>query len=182
LWFDRRRSHPMKDRWESWVEQALRGRNLHEPPNAAMRRALALGSELASRVRRSHWLVELLFDSAVEPLPAGVRGSTADRRLLFEARSGADEAIAYQLDLRLKRERGGSLELTGQLLPPLVGARIEARAGRVRRSRTLGDTGEFVLRGLPRGAGSLQVRVEEADGPGLEFPEIPLLPADGESR
>jgi len=170
----------MKDRWERWVEQALKAEDLQEPPNAALRRALALGSQLASGARHSHWLVKLLFDSAVQPLPAGVRGSTADRRLLFEARAGADEAAAYQLDLRLRRERGGSLELTGQVLPPLEGARIEVQAGRVRRGQALGDTGEFVLRGLPRGAGSLRLRLEEAEGPGLELPEIPLLPVDGE--
>ena len=172
----------MKDRWERWVEMALRGKDLHEPPQGALRKALALGSRLVSGARGSHWLIELLFDSAVEPLPAGVRGSTADRRLLFEARMESDEAAGYQLDLRLRRARTGSLEVTGQILPPLLGGRVNARAGRVRRSQALGDTGEFVLRGLPRAADSLELQLEQADGSTLELPGIPLLPEGGESN
>lgn len=172
----------MNDRWERWVEKALKGQSLHEPPNAALRKALALGSKLTPRRQGSLRLVRLLFDSAVEPLPAGVRGSASDRRLLFEARREDDESAAVQLDLRLRCRRGGSLEVTGQVLPPLVGAKILAVAGRVRRSKILGDTGEFVLRGLPRGAETLTLQVEEADGRGLELPEIPLAPSEEESN
>lgn len=161
------------DRWEDWVRQALPGAHLRQPPASTLRKALALGSRLQPRATLSGWLIELLFDSAGQPLPAGVRGTTAgQRRLLYRARTEAGEEM--QLDLRLRRESGDALELTGQLLPPWTGARVQAVAGRTRRKQTLGDAGEFLVKRMPAKAGTLRIEIRAANGDEIVIPDIPL--------
>jgi len=165
--------------WEDWIRETLRGRSLHEPGKAALRQALALGSQLTPAPGATGWLVRLIFDSAGQPLPVGARSAAAgERRLLFDARPSADPEAALQLDLRIRRDPGGDVELTGQLLPPWPGARVEARALKNRRTTTLGDSGEFLIRRLPRGAVRLELQLRRADGESLEFLDIPLLADD----
>jgi hypothetical protein len=168
--------------WESRVREGLKGRHLEEPSRGALRTAIALGGGLAERAAgRKPWWFETIFDSAAEPLPAGVRGAgVGERRLLYQLREPDTEEDTHQLDLRIQRARGGELMLTGQLLPPWSDSRVEARSGRTRRSTPLGKAGEFQLRGLPVRDDGVQLRIEGGEGQVLLIPDIPLIPPSAE--
>ena len=163
------------ERWGLWAREALQGRHLHEPPEGAVRRAVSIAA--ASREDRPgavEWLVKLLFDSSVQPLPAGVRAAASEpRRLLYEVRGRE----SHQLDLRLRRERAGTVELTGQLLPPAADARVVAQLGRLRRTARMSAAGEFLLRGLPGKSPSVRLEIE-TDGEPIVVPDVPLPPLD----
>ncbi len=161
--------------WEAWVRETLCGTILARPSPDALRRAVALGRRLPGpAASTAEWRVRLIFDSATEPLPAGVRGhAVAERRLLYRVEPSAGEP--RQLDLRVRRESSESLSVTGQLLPPPLGARVEARAGRVRRARGLEASGEFLLRGLPARAREMRLEVHGGDVPPLLVVDVPLL-------
>ena len=175
-------SHRGDDRWERWVRDALKGHCLQAPSVGALRKARALGSRLGSRpVGGLQWLTALVFDSAAQPLPVGVRSAAGgQRRLLYEAQAGSAEERC-QLDLRVRREPAGTIELTGQLLPPWVSARVEAATGRTRRKKTLGESGEFLIRGIPARAETLRLEIRGEDGEQLVVQEVPLLPSPAES-
>ena len=167
--------------WEAWVARALPGRHLQNPPAGVVRRALALGAAIEAR-RRSRWssLVELLFDSASAPLPAGVRGlARGERRLLY--RLAAPEGGEMQLDLQLSRDPRGGLAITGQLLPPLAGAVVQARLGAVRRRHTLGEAGEFTIHRLAGRGASLSLEISVAGEPRLVLDDVPLPDPGGEA-
>jgi hypothetical protein len=172
--------NPMKtdEKWEAWIRKTLKEARLEEPSPGALRRAVALGSQLPGKKALGQWLVELIFDSASAPLPAGVRGAAGgERRVLYQI--GLPEGgEPWQLDLRVRRESGDTLAVTGQILPPLAGGRVEARVGRVRRTRELGESGEFLLRSLPVEAGTLRLEIFPDDGESLVIPDIPLLAKD----
>ena len=74
---------------------------------------------------------------AAEPVPAGVRNAGAgERRMLLELHPLGREHTPLQLDLRVRREPAGGVEMAGQLLPPWVGAPVEVRrAGSSKRRR-----------------------------------------------
>lgn len=171
------------DRWERWVKDALRTRHLHEPGRAALSKALALGGHLeSSRGGAANWLATLLFDSASQPLPAGVRGvSAGNRRLLYEACVEGNQEKHCQLDLQIRRDPAGTIEVTGQLLPPWGPARVEATTGKTRRTKTLGESGEFLLRRIPSRARELRLEIRTEAGQSLVVPVIPLLLDDPES-
>ena len=161
------------ERWEDWVQGTLPARHLHQPPGSTLRKALTLGGQLEPQTSAAAWLVRLLFDSAGQPLPAGVRGaSTGQRRLLYEALTQPGSEV--QLDLRLRRQRDGSLEVTGQLLPPWAGARVEASSGRTRRKLVLGDAGEFVVKRLPARTETLSLKIRAESGDELDIDDVPL--------
>ena len=172
-------SHRGDDRWERWVRDALKGHRLQAPSVGALRKARALGSRLGSRpVGGLQWLTDLVFDSAAQPLPVGVRSAaTGPRRLLYEARADAATTERCQLDLRVRREPAGTIELMGQLLPPWVDARVEATAGRTKRKKKLGESGEFVIRGIPARAEALRLEIRGEDGEQLVVQEVPLFPS-----
>jgi len=163
------------------VREGLKAGHLREPQPGVLRRALALGSrpgELAGS--GAPWWFQLVFDSAAQPLPAGVRGGSSQRRLLYEARPEEGAEPVCQLDVRLRRLHDGRLELTGQVLPPPSGPMtVEARCGRVRRRQTLRETGEFRLQGLPGGAATVRLSLH-GDGPVMTLPDIGLAPAPRE--
>lgn len=171
------------DRWERWVQDALKGPHLDSPSAGALRKAKALGSRLASRPAGGlQWLTDLVFDSAAQPLPVGVRSAaTGQRRLLYEGRVDRATTERCQLDLRVRREAAGTIELMGQLLPPWVRARVEATAGRTKRKKRLGESGEFVIRGIPARAKTLRLEIRGEDGEQLVVREVPLLPSPAES-
>jgi hypothetical protein len=152
----------------------LQARHLVEPPRDVLHRAVALGERLRQPVRladAARWLVELVFDSAREPLPVGVRGGGgAERRLLFEARQG--DGASHQVDLRLRRTAAGRIDVTGQCLPPWPGARVEAGSGRHRAD--LGEGGEFLLRGLSARGGGLKLVLRLPGKGDLELLDVPL--------
>jgi len=172
-----------KQDWESWVTEALKGRHLKRPSAGTLRQALALGSQLPEPAPSGvSWLVQLLFDSSAQPLPVGVRSSVApsQRRLLFQAETGS--GAACQLDLRVRREVSGTLEVTGQILPSWGAGRIEAKLGRTKRTKKLGNAGEFVFRNLPGRSPSLQLEIHGDRGDSIVIPEIPLLPKKDDKK
>ena len=168
-----------KDPWNRWLRGGLKGSHLHEPSQGTLRGVIALGSQLPEKKAPPWWAV-LVFDSAAEPIPVGVRSAgIAERRLLYQlhARAGAEEAC--QVDLRIRREPRGTVEVTGQLLPPWKDARVEATVARTRRKQQLGEAGEFLFRGLPARAPSLRIEIQGGQAR-LEIREVPLLPPQEE--
>lgn len=137
----------------------LRGRHLVEPPASTVRRAFALSALLpAASPGFVSRVVALLFDSAAAPLPAGVRsGAAGERRRLY--RLGEGEA---RLDVRVRREPGGALEVAGQVLPPEAAASAVVVAGRTRHREALGPAGDFLVRGLPARPKSLTLEIVPA--------------------
>lgn len=167
------------DTWEAWVREALKGRNLAEPSPGAVRRAIALGGQLGGRSATGPgaW-ARLIFDSATQPLPAGVRSAApAERRLLYELGDAGDDREAAQLDLRVHREStgGGKIEIRGQLLPQRPGATIRAEVGGYRRRVTLDESGEFLFRGIPGQATSIAIEIDGPEDESVIIPAIPLL-------
>jgi hypothetical protein len=164
-----------EDRNEEKLERLaglMPGKRLVEPPDGVLRRAIALGDALEARPTLGERLCELLFDSGSEPLPVGVRGAAAEeRRLLY--RLAGEGLLAAELDLRLRREAGGTVELTGQLLPPREGAEVRVRSGRKTCKLQLGEGGEFLARSLP-GTAPLELVVDDGFGPPVRVGELPL--------
>lgn len=142
------------------LKQLMRAGHLAEPPEGTVRRAVALGGRLSARGEGfGAWIIRQLFDSQRVPAPAGVRGGSSERRMLFEIRDpeGGD---SRQLDVRVRTETRGTRRVTGQLLPPIAGARVAMG----RRSSSVGATGEFEVRGLPgKGAIDLAIAVPGRD-------------------
>ena len=133
------------------LEKLLAARSLKEPPRDVLHLAFALKARLPeAKESLAAWIVRVVFDSGLQPVPAGLRsaGGSSERRVLFEAQMGSDAASLRQVDLRVKREAGGTYEVLGQCLPPWQAASVEVRSGRTRRSADLDDAGEFLLRGL----------------------------------
>jgi hypothetical protein len=132
------------------LETLLRGSSLQEPPRDVLHRAFAL-KELLPQAAPSlvDWLVKLVFDSGLQPVPAGLRsGGSSERRLLFEARTESDPATVRQVDVRVRREAAGTVEVLGQCLPPWKAAKVEVKSGRSKKTAEVDEAGEFLLRGL----------------------------------
>jgi hypothetical protein len=117
----------------------------HQPPNEAVRIAKAAfaGSPWA-RVRKVSGVIEVLFDSFLQPALEGVRSAGAGtRRMLYRA-------DPFQVDLQIEAQGGGSVVVTGQLLdlrdPGVVGSHVPLMLsnlrGRVIRATT-NQYGEF---------------------------------------
>jgi hypothetical protein len=117
----------------------------HQPPNEAVRIAKAAfaGSPWA-RVRKASGVIEVLFDSFLQPALEGVRSAGAGtRRMLYRA-------DPFQVDLQIEAQGGGSVVVTGQLLdlrdPEVVGSHVPLMLsnlrGRVIRATT-NQFGEF---------------------------------------
>ncbi len=140
----------------------LSGDRLHEPPAGTLRRAIALGARLEERPAGvAAWVARLLFDSAASPLPAGVRGGAGtDRRLLYQLDPAQPGDEAAQVDLRVRQDAGGTLEITGQLLPPPAGASVTVRAGKVSRTTPVGAIGEFAVHGVSARAAKIVLTLD----------------------
>jgi hypothetical protein len=117
----------------------------HQPPNDTVRIAQAAfaGSPWA-RVRKVSGVIEVLFDSFLQPAMEGVRSAGAGtRRMLYRA-------DPFQVDLQIEAQGGGSVLVTGQLLdlrdPEVVGSHVPLMLsnlrGRVIRATT-NQYGEF---------------------------------------
>ena len=155
------------------LSSMLRGQRLHEPPRDVLAHAVSLSRALPRKKSLLDTVVELMFDSARSPLPAGVRGRPTERRLLYQAIAGGAEP--RQLDLRVRREAGGTIELTGQCVPGFDSAKVEVEAGRTKRKASMTEAGEFVVRGLPGRAAVLLLRVAPKGEPGFTVEDVPLL-------
>ena len=83
----------------------------YEPPPETVRTAKALMSvqKLASSPRAERHVLQVLFDSATQPLLAGVRGAMAGRQLLYQK----DNCC---IDIRLEAKPGRRVEMVGQVL------------------------------------------------------------------
>lgn len=165
------------------LERLLSARSLTDPPRDVLQRALQLKA-LLPRAPESlgEWLVRLVFDSGMQPLPAGLRAGAAtapsERRLLFEARRTGETGAPRQVDIRVRRESGGDLEVAGQCLPPWspeAGAvTVEVRSGKTSRRATLDDSGEFLLRRLPSRTESLSISWTAGDQLLLSLESVPV--------
>jgi len=151
-----------------------------EPPEQVLRRAQALCPTPASRPQPS-WveaLARLVYDSARDPLPAGVRASQRPGLALYE---GSDWAV----DLQVIRERGGRgarpwLAVIGQVVDRRPGWRaapelpVVLLTGGEVVARTVTNTrGEFHLDCEPRQGLRLQVCLE-----GERRIEVPVQPPE----
>jgi hypothetical protein len=140
-----------------------------------LRRAQDLAERWSSDAGRG-WMAWLIFDSAGEPLPAGVRsGPASERRVLFGLGRDSEGEGEAQLDLRIRREAGSAdqVEVTGQLLPPRPGASISIRCGKRVRKQRLDRSGAFVIGRLPRDGQATLVVHEAGDGD-VELPAVGL--------
>src|SRR4051812_12541413 len=83
----------------------------YEPPKAAVHAAKALMAvrKLAEAPRAERHILQILFDSATQPLLAGVRGATAGRQLLYQK----DNCC---IDIRMEAKPGSRVEMVGQVL------------------------------------------------------------------
>jgi hypothetical protein len=83
----------------------------YEPPKAAVHAAKALMAiqKLAEAPRAERHILQILFDSATQPLLAGVRGASAGRQLLYQK----DNCC---IDIRMEAKSGGRVEMVGQVL------------------------------------------------------------------
>jgi len=117
----------------------------HQPPNEAVRIAkVAFAGSPWARVRKLSGVIEVLFDSFLQPALEGVRSAGAGtRRMLYRA-------DPFQVDLQIEAQVGGSVVVTGQLLdlrdPEVVGSHVPLMLsnlrGRVIRATT-NEYGEF---------------------------------------
>jgi hypothetical protein len=83
----------------------------YEPPQETVRAAKALmgAQKLASLQPAERHILQVLFDSARQPLLAGVRGAMAGRQLLYQK----DNCC---IDIRLEAKSGNRVEMVGQVL------------------------------------------------------------------
>jgi hypothetical protein len=118
----------------------------HQPPNEAVRIAkVSFAGSPWARVRKASGVIEVLFDSLLQPALEGVRSVGAGtRRMLYRA-------DPFQVDLQIEAQGGGgSVVVTGQLLdlrdPEVVGSHVPLMLsnlrGRVIRATT-NEYGEF---------------------------------------
>ncbi len=133
-------------RWQR-VRRAAAAEATYQPPEGAVRIAKAAfgGSEWARVRKKASGIVEVLFDSFLQPALGGVRSAGAGtRRMLYRA-------DPFQVDLQIEAPvGGGSVVVTGQLLdlrhPEVVGCHVPLMLsnlrGRVIRATT-NQFGEF---------------------------------------
>jgi hypothetical protein len=160
------------------VQVAARNEQSYQPPDSvvrSMKGAFALhGPRRATR--GVHAIVEVLFDSARNPLPAGVRSvGTVPRQLLY----GIGD---YRVDLRIDPQgETGKADVAGQVLNSVEPSRVQALRVALLSDRKVvsesvtGQFGEFQL--IADRSGRFHLRV---DLPGREvsLPAIQPTPKD----
>lgn len=147
------------------------------PPEHVVHAARAIFARW--RPDRAPWMARLatvlVYDSAISPLPVGVRcGLPVTRQVLYEAGP-------YSIDLRLDRERGSRhISLTGQIASAEPARRVERLAvllisgEAVAAQAITNGNGEFQFEYPPQH--QLQLRIDvQADEP----IEIPLCQHEG---
>jgi hypothetical protein len=163
------------------VKVAARLEQNYQPPESTVR---SMKDAFAIRVPRRatrgvRAFAELLFDSARNPLPAGVRSAgTVPRQLLYGV--GGD----YRIDVRIEpQNETGNADLTGQVLNSVESYRVDAlRVALLRDRRIVSESvtnqyGEFQL--MADRAGRFHLKL---DLPGHEvtLPAIEPPPGDTE--
>ena len=133
-------------KWQR-IQRAAAAEASYQPPMAAVRIAKAafVGSEWARERAAASGVVQILFDSFLQPALEGVRSSGAATRRMFY------RADPFRVDLQIEGQVGGkSVVVTGQLMdlrhPEVVGRDVpfilSNLRGRVVRAVT-NEFGEF---------------------------------------
>jgi len=83
----------------------------YEPPQEAVRNAKASMAmqRVVSAPATQRYFLQAVFDSALQPLQAGVRGAVTARQLLYQKENCC-------IDLRLEMKPGSRVEMIGQVL------------------------------------------------------------------
>jgi hypothetical protein len=107
------------------VQRAAKTEGDYQPPNDLVRivETAFAGSHWAEGQKRADSLVEVLFDSFLQPVFEGARSSsTGTRQMLYRA-------DPFQIDLQFESQPGSGVVVTGQLLnfnhPELVGRDVQ---------------------------------------------------------
>jgi hypothetical protein len=129
--------------WQK-VRQTAKSAANCQPPEDAVRIAKAgfAGNRLHGKRAKAPGLVDVLFDSFLQPLAAGVRSSESGiRQMLYRAEP-------YQVDLHIEAKRGANkIVVTGQLLdlrnPDLPGRDVPVVISNLRGDVVQAITNEF---------------------------------------
>jgi hypothetical protein len=160
------------------VQVAARNEQSYQPPDSvvrSMKGAFALhGPRKAARGVRA--IVEVLFDSARNPLPAGVRSvGTVPRQMLYGIGN-------YRVDLRIDPQgETGKADVSGQVLNSVEPSRVHALRVALLRDRKVlsesvtGQFGEFQLVADRTGRFHLKVGLP---GQEVSLPAIQPTPKD----
>ncbi len=162
-----------RERVDIWKSFAAIAHRLHEvePPEEIVGRAKALAQGRPRVTALTRLKAALRYDSALIPLPAGVRGASMPDQVVYQA----DE---YAVELRVSRERSREMVIVGQItnveqptlrladvpVALLVGDRVAVRAHSNAR-------GEFHLEHDERNRMRIEVAPEEG-----RIVRIPLRP------
>ncbi len=131
----------------------------YQPPTADVRNAKALfaAASRATQLKKKSSLVEVLFDSFLQPMLAGARSSSlGTRQMLYRA-------DPYQIDIQIEAKPEGSrLTVTGQLLdvssPGVVGRDVKITLSNHRGNVTHTITNQFgEFRGELENTGDLEL-------------------------
>lgn len=158
------------DTWKSFTAIAHRLREV-EPPEEIVSRAKALAAGRPRVSALTRLKAALSYDSALIPLPAGVRGASMPDQVVYQAEE-------FAVELRVSRERSREMVIVGQItnveqptrgladvpVTLLIGDRVAVRA----RSN---ERGEFHLEHDERNRMRIEVAPEEG-----RIVRIPLRP------
>jgi hypothetical protein len=146
--------------WQK-VRSTAAGEANFQPPPETVRIAKAAFSAVGSakQPERTHSVVEVLFDSLLQPTLAGARSTTmGPRQMLYRA-------DPYQIDVQIEAQSGGKLlVITGQLMDVSIPEMV-SRGARVRLSDRRGNVAEMVtnqfgeFRGEIDNSGDLELSV-----------------------
>ncbi len=153
----------------------------YQPPADAVRLAKAayLTTRLNTPQKASHRLVEVLFDSFLQPANAGARS------LVIGTRQMLYRADPYQIDIQIEPKPGGNrIVITGQLLdlshPGIIGRDIQVTITNRRGNSVMVATNEFgEFSGELENSGDLELSIP---GQGEEPIVISLRNALGNMR
>jgi len=140
----------------------------YQPPVGSVRLAKAafLASGLAQTKRESQGLIEVLFDSFLQPAVAGARSVViGTRQMLYRA-------DPYQIDIQIEPKPGSNrLVITGQMLdlshPGVVGRDIQVTLSNRRGNTVMAATNQFgEFSGEIENSGDLELTIPgEAEKP-----------------
>lgn len=150
--------------WQK-VKTAAAAEANYQPPQGAVRMAKAvfLTANAGKHPRASRGIVELLFDSFLQPALAGTRSAAAgSRQMLYRA-------DPYQIDIHVENKAGTNrLAIAGQILdvsnPRLTAQGVQVILSNCRGNTVLlstNDFGEFV--GEVENSGDLELSISNSD-------------------